>query len=71
MRVEFWDKLKREVAASYKRVSPIARETIGSRMTDFEYVTPDRMVQRSTFANGMVVTVDFKALEVKVERVEK
>lgn len=68
MRVEFWDKLKNEVATSYRRVSPFARETIGSRMTGFEYVTPDRMVQRSTFANGSVVTVDFRTLEVRVTR---
>ncbi len=68
MRVEFWDKLKKEVAASYARVSPIARQTIGSRMIDFEYVTCDRMVQRSTFANGMIVTVDFNTLEVRVTK---
>lgn len=29
------------------------------RIVDVEYVTPDRMVQRSTFANGSVVTVNF------------
>ena len=29
-------------------------------MTAFEYLTPDRLVQRTTFANGHVETVDFR-----------
>ena len=31
-----------------------------SRMTEFEYLTPDRLVQRTTFANGHVETADFR-----------
>ena len=59
MRVEFWDKLKDQVAASYRRVSPVARQTTFARMTDFEYLSPDRLVQRTRFDNGLSVVVNF------------
>ena len=55
-----WNKLKNEVAASYRRAVPSARATMFSRMVAFEYLTPDRLVQRTTFANGHVETVDFR-----------
>lgn len=60
MNVATWNRLKHEVAASYRRAVPSARATMFSRMTAFEYLTPDRLVQRTTFANGHVETVDFR-----------
>ena len=60
MNVSTWDRLKKDVAASYARASEVARETMFSRMTSFEWLTPDRLVQRTTFANGRSVTVDFR-----------
>lgn len=60
MNVATWKRLKHEVAASYRRATPSARATMFSRMTEFEYLTPDRLVQRTTFANGHVETADFR-----------
>ena len=59
MRVEFWDRLKDQVAKSYRRVSPVARLTTFARMTDFEYLSADRLVQRTRFDNGLTVVVNF------------
>ena len=59
MNVSTWNKLKRDVAASYARATPVARRTMFSRMTGFEVLTPDRLVQRTRFANGVSVTANF------------
>ena len=59
MNVSIWNKLKRDVAASYARATPVARRTMFSRMTGFEVLTPDRLVQRTRFANGVSVTANF------------
>ena len=59
MNVSTWNRLKREVAASYARATPVARRTMHSRMTEFEILTPDRLVQRTRFANGVSVTANF------------
>ena len=66
MNVATWSRLKHAVAASYRRAAPAARATMFSRMTAFEYLTPDRLVQRTTFANGHVETVDFRDLYARV-----
>ena len=60
MNVSTWNRIKKDVAASYAQASEVARETMFSRMTSFEWLTPDRLVQRTTFANGRSVTVDFR-----------
>ena len=66
MNVSTWDRLKKDVAASYERASEVARETMFARMTSFEWLTPDRLVQRTIFANGRSVTVDFREQYAKV-----
>lgn len=63
MNVSTWNRLKREVAASYVRATPVARRTMFSRMTSFETLTPDRLVQRTRFANGVCVTANFSPSE--------
>ena len=65
MNVSTWNRLKREVAASYRRATPTARKTMFSRMTGFEYLSADRLVQRTTFANGVSVTQDFHELHAR------
>ncbi len=62
MNVATWNKLKNEVALSYQRAAKCARETMFSRMTEFEYLSEDRLIQRTTFANGHTETVDFHPL---------
>lgn len=54
-----WEEMKEEIAASYRRAAPAARAAEGSRMLSFEYLTADRAVQRTTFANGISVTANF------------
>jgi len=66
MNVSTWNRLKKDVAASFVRASEVARETMFSRMVSFEWLTPDRLVQRTRFANGRTVTVDFREEYAKV-----
>ena len=54
-----WTEHKDAFLASYRLVSPIARRTGYSAMTDHRALTSDRTVQESRFADGTVVTVNF------------
>lgn len=54
-----WDSLKDDIAASYHRATPVARLTGYSRMTDFDWLTPDRNVQQTRFDNGVAVIANF------------
>jgi hypothetical protein len=54
-----WEANKARFAKSYKAATPVARATGYSEMLSHEWLTPDRAVQRTTFANGVVVTVNF------------
>jgi hypothetical protein len=39
----------------------VARQVVTAEMTDHRFLTPDRNVQQTRFANGIVVTVNFGA----------
>ena len=67
MNVSTWNQLKHEVAASYRRATPVARCTMFARMTDFEILTPDRLVQRTRFSNGVCVTANFSSADYRLE----
>lgn len=54
-----WTERKERFIESYRMTSPIARHTGYSEMTDHRALTPDRLVQRTAFADGTVVTVNF------------
>ena len=54
-----FDGIQRELAASVKVTTPVARATFGVPMTEYRWLTPDRLVQQSAFANGLRVTVNF------------
>jgi mRNA degradation ribonuclease J1/J2 len=56
---EFWDKNKEHFARSYKNVCSVARAVGYVEMTDHRFLTSDRDVQQTTFANGIIVTVNF------------
>lgn len=60
-----WEKLKKDIIASYHRTSDIAAKTGYYRMMSFEYVTDDKLVQKTTFENGIEVIANFsdKAVE--------
>ena len=44
---------------SYRNTCPVARATGYSEMTDHRFLTADRCVQQTAFANGVTVTVNF------------
>ncbi len=46
---------------SYHTTTPVARSTGYSEMLSHEWLTPDHAVQRTKFANGITVTVNFGA----------
>lgn len=54
-----WAENKDRFVQSYKNTSPYVRQAGYAEMTDHRFLTPDRSVQQTTFANGQVVTVNF------------
>lgn len=50
---------KTKIVNSYNKHAYITRNAFGSEMINHEYLTDDRSKQRTTFANGLQVTVDF------------
>ena len=54
-----WQTQKEQFAASYKVTTPVARLTGYSEMVDHQILKADRTVQRTLFANGVHVTVNF------------
>ena len=59
--VEKFDADRDRFVRSYRMISPVARATATSEMTDHRYLSADRSVQETAFANGVRVRVDFKA----------
>ena len=58
---ETFSKQKDRLAASYEVATRVAKATFGVPMTDYRWLTPDRLVQQSEFENGVVATVNFGA----------
>jgi hypothetical protein len=56
---EFWQQHKERFAQSYKDVCPVVRDVGYAEMTDHRFLTPDRDVQQTQFANGVTITVNF------------
>ena len=56
---DLWEKNKDRFVQSYKNIAPTVRAVGYSEMTVHRFLTPDRSVQQSTFANGTAVTVNF------------
>jgi hypothetical protein len=56
---QIWKKNKARFAESYKNVCPVARAVGYAEMTDHRFLTADRSVQQTKFANGIIVTVNF------------
>jgi len=54
-----WQKNKARFAQSYKNVCSVARAVGYAEMTDHRFLTPDRNVQQTSFANGIQITVNF------------
>ncbi|MBM3859945.1 MAG: hypothetical protein FJ395_09880 [Verrucomicrobia bacterium] len=58
---DIWTKNRDRFVQSYRAIAPVARATGYSEMTDHRFLTPDRAVQQTSFANGVTVTVNFGA----------
>ena len=56
---KIWDANKDRFVKSYQSATPVARATGYSQMLSHEWLTSDHAVQRTRFANGVVVTVNF------------
>ena len=56
---QFWEQNKDRFAQSYKNTCPVVRAVGYSEMTAHRFLTKDRSVQQTRFANGVVVTVNF------------
>lgn len=54
-----WAEDRDRFVRSYRITSPVARATGYSEMLDHQVLSPDRAVQRTRFADGTVVTVNF------------
>jgi len=56
---EFWEQNKDRFVRSYKDTCTVARAVGYSEMVDHSFLTGDKSVQQTRFANGVVVTVNF------------
>ena len=56
---QVWNQNKERFAQSYKNICPVARAVGYAEMTDHRFLTPDRNVQQTSFANGTTITVNF------------
>jgi len=56
---EFWRANRERFVESYRTACSIARATGYAEMTDHRFLTSDRSVQQTRFADGTVVTVNF------------
>ena len=56
---DIWEKNRERFVQSYKDICPLVRMVGYSEMTDHRFLTPDRGVQQTIFANGTEVTVNF------------
>jgi len=56
---KLWAEQRERFARSYATIGPVARATGYAEMLSHEWLTPDHAVQRTRFANGVEVTVNF------------
>jgi len=54
-----WERSKARFAQSYRNTCPYVRKVGYVEMTDHRFLTKDRTVQQTAFANGVVITVNF------------
>lgn len=54
-----WQENQARFVQSYRNICPLVRRVGYSEMTDHRFLTPDRNVQQTVFANGATVTVNF------------
>ena len=55
----FWNENRDRFVQSYRTICPVVRSVGYAEMTDHVFLTPDRDVQQTVFADGTRVTVNF------------
>lgn len=55
----FWEQNRGRFRQSYRNITPAVLAAGFEEMTDFRFLTKDRSVQQSVFANGTRITVNF------------
>jgi hypothetical protein len=56
---KLWTRDQARFVQSYKNTCPYVRQAADAEMTDHRFLTRDRSVQQTAFANGQIVTVNF------------
>jgi len=56
---KLWEQNKERFAQSYKNICDVTRAVGYAEMTNHRFLTPDKDVQQTAFANGVTVTVNF------------
>ena len=56
---KLWQENRARFVQSYRNTCPTIRRVGYSEMTDHRFLTPDRSVQQTAFANGTTATVNF------------
>jgi hypothetical protein len=60
MNLNEWDKRKDEIKRRYQFFSPLHREAGLLPMTDFRWLSDDRMIQQATFGEQFELTANFR-----------
>jgi len=63
---KLWEEKRDRFVQSYRNTCPTVRAVGYAEMTDHRFLTPDRSVQQTAFANGVTVTVNFGAAAFKL-----
>jgi hypothetical protein len=58
-----WEENRARFVQSYRNTCPHVRQVGYQEMTDHRFLTPDRSVQQTEFANGMLITVNFGSVD--------
>lgn len=56
-----WEQLRPMILASYHRTVPPAQRLAFCEMTEFHYLSPDRLVQKTLFSDGTTVVANFSS----------
>ncbi|MCP4256519.1 MAG: hypothetical protein GY774_03220 [Planctomycetes bacterium] len=68
---QVWNQYKNRFVQSYNNVCNVARAVSYAEMTDHRFLTPDRNVQQTSFANGTTITVNFSSQSYRLPNGEK
>lgn len=63
---ELWEQNKARFVQSYTNTCPYVRQVGYQEMIDHRFLTPDRNVQQTKFANGVTITVNFGSTPYKL-----